>query len=296
MSPEAILGSLQGGTMLPQAVGLTLEEKRAVAVYAAGKDFGSSTGGGGRCSASAPAFAADGPEWAGWGAGPENARFQPKPGLAPADLGKLKVRWAFGFPGSILAYGAPVVAGGRVFVGSAGGELYALDARTGCMHWSYTAEASVRAAPSLGRLKDGRTAVFFGDQSARLYALDAARGTLLWQTVVDDQIAAVITGTPKLHDARLYVPISVVEDILTPDPEYPVLPGARRAGGSRCRDRQDALESPFRGRPATEDRDEQRGNRSMGPLGSKHLGLPDDRCGEGRRLRRHRQQSLEPAH
>lgn len=88
-----------------------------------------------------------------------------------------------------------------MFVGSAGGEVYALDARTGCVHWSHTTEASVRAAPSVGRLKDGRTAVFFGDQSARLYALDAARGTLLWQTVVDDQIAAVITGTPKLFVA-----------------------------------------------------------------------------------------------
>ena len=221
MSPEAILGSLQGGTMLPQAFGLTLAEKRAVAVHVAGKEFGSAAGGGSRCTAGAAAFTPDGPEWAGWGAGPENARFQPKPGLAPTDLSKLKVRWAFGFPGSILAYGAPAVAGGRVFVGSAGGEVYALDARTGCIHWSHTTEASVRAAPSVGRLKDGRAAVFFGDQSARLYALDAARGTLLWQTVVDDQIAAVITGTPKLHDGRLYVPISVLEDIMTPDPKYP---------------------------------------------------------------------------
>ena len=221
MSPEAILGALQGGTMAPQAAGLTLADKRAVAVYAAGKDFGAGGAATGRCSGSAPAFTLEGPEWAGWGAGPENARFQPKPGLTPADLSRLKVRWAFGFPGSILAYGAPVVAGGRVFVGSAGGELYALDARTGCIHWSYTAEASVGAAPSVGRVKDGRTAVFFGDQSARLYALDAARGTLLWQTVVDDQIAAVITGAPKLHDGRLYVPISVVEDVLTPDPKYP---------------------------------------------------------------------------
>ena len=46
-------------------------------------------------------------------------------------LDQLKVRWAFGFPGSILAYGAPAVAGGRVFVGSAGGEVYALDAAHG---------------------------------------------------------------------------------------------------------------------------------------------------------------------
>lgn len=221
MSAEAILGSLQGGTMAPQAAGLTLEEKRAVAVYTAGKDFGAGAAAAGRCSAGAPAFTLDGPEWAGWGAGPENARFQPTPGISPADLSRLKVRWAFGFPGSVLAYGAPAVAGGRVFVGSAGGEIYALDARTGCIHWSYSSAASVRAAPSVGRLKDGRTAVFFGDQSARLYAFDAAQGTLLWQTVVDDQIAAVITGAPKLHDGRLFVPISVVEDILTPDPKYP---------------------------------------------------------------------------
>ncbi len=108
-----------------------------------------------------------------------------------------------------------------MFVGSASGEVYALDAQTGCLHWSESVEAGVRAAPSLGRLKDGRTAVYFGDQSARLYAFDAERGGLLWQTVVDDQIAAVITGAPKLHDGRLYVPISVMEDVLTPDPKYP---------------------------------------------------------------------------
>ena len=58
-------------------------------------------------------------------------------------------------------------------------------------------------------------------RARRLYAFDAGRGTLLWQTVVDDQIAAVITGAPKLHYGRLDVPISVVEDVLTPDPKYP---------------------------------------------------------------------------
>ena len=296
MSPEAILGSLQGGTMLPQAVGLTLAEKRAVAVYAAGKDFGTGAAAAGRCSASAPAFTADGPEWAGWGAGPENARFQPKPGLSPADLSRLKVRWAFGFPGSILAYGAPAVAGGRVFVGSAGGEIYALDARTGCIHWSYTAEASVRAAPSVGRLKDGRTAVFFGDQGARLYALDAARGTPLWQTVVDDQIAAVITGAPKLHDGRLYVPISVVEDILTPDPKYPCC----RARGALAAVDAETGKILWKAHsvvdPPTKTRDDRRRHRSLGSLGREHLELPHHRCGERRRLRRDRQQSLEPAH
>ena len=221
MSPETVLSVMQGGTMLAQAFALTLEEKRAVAVHVTGKTFGTKGTIEGRCAASGEPFAPGGPEWAGWGAGRENARYQANPGLSVTDLGKLKVRWAFGFPGSILAYGAPIVSGGRVFVGSAGGEMYALDARTGCVHWRYTADASVRAAPSLGRLKDGRTAVFFGDQGARLYALDAVSGSPLWQTRVDEQPAAVITGAPALHDGRLFVPISVLEDVMTPDPKYP---------------------------------------------------------------------------
>lgn len=221
MSAEAVIGVMQGGTMWFQASGLSLAEKQAVAMHVSGKAFASGASAVGRCEAGATTFTPDGPQWAGWGAGPENSRFQPDPGLSASDLSKLKPRWAFGFPGSILAYGAPVVAGGRVFVGSAGGELYALDARTGCIHWSHTAEASVRAAPNVGRLKDGRAVVYFGDQAARLYALDAATGSLLWRTVVDDQPLAAITGAPKLHEGRLYVPISVLEDILTPDPKYP---------------------------------------------------------------------------
>ena len=89
MSPEAILGALQGGTMAPQAVGLTLAEggrSRPEAERSPGTARQP-----GRCSAGAPAFAPDGPEWAGWGAGPENARFQPKPGLTPANMGRLRV-------------------------------------------------------------------------------------------------------------------------------------------------------------------------------------------------------------
>ena len=40
----------------------------------------------------------------------------------------------------------PTVAGGRVFVGSQGGTVYALDAKTGCTIWTFQAKAGVRTA------------------------------------------------------------------------------------------------------------------------------------------------------
>src|SRR5277367_5045707 len=37
-------------------------------------------------------------DWDGWSVEPDNARYQAKPGLSPADFPRLKVKWAFGFP------------------------------------------------------------------------------------------------------------------------------------------------------------------------------------------------------
>jgi polyvinyl alcohol dehydrogenase (cytochrome) len=39
-------------------------------------------------------------QWNGWSPKPDNARFQPKPGLKAADAPRLKLKWAFNYPGS----------------------------------------------------------------------------------------------------------------------------------------------------------------------------------------------------
>jgi len=41
--------------------------------------------------------------------------------LAREDVPRLKLKWAFGFPGANFAFAQPTVMGGRVFVGSQGG-------------------------------------------------------------------------------------------------------------------------------------------------------------------------------
>jgi len=54
-------------------------------------------------------------------------------GLTAADVPKLKLKWALGLPETSHAWSQPTVAGGRVFVGSQGGRVYALDAKAGCI-------------------------------------------------------------------------------------------------------------------------------------------------------------------
>ena len=78
-------------------------------------------------------------------------------GLAAADVPRLKLKWAFGFPGATFAFAQPTVIGGRVFIGSQAGKVYSLDASTGCAYWEFDAGALVRAALRLDRLRrDGR--------------------------------------------------------------------------------------------------------------------------------------------
>src|SRR6185312_7586222 len=103
---------------------------------------------------------------------------------------------AFGYTNTATLRAQPTVFGHRVFAATDSGEIYALDAKTGCTHWTHMADASVGTAPSVGPYKtaDGKSgyAVYVGDKSANVYALDA------------------VTGAPTLYEGRLFVPVQGV--------------------------------------------------------------------------------------
>ena len=126
------------------------------------------------------------------------------------------MKWAFGFPNTVTAYSQPTVAGGRVYTGSNDGTVYALDAQSGCIYWMYQAKAMVRDAVVIG---PGPRA-YFGDLESNFYALDADTGKLVWQKKLDNQPFTRITGTAKLHDGRLYVPIASQEENAGANPQY----------------------------------------------------------------------------
>src|ERR1700751_1514092 len=76
------------------------------------------------------------PHWNGWGVDPSQHRFQPSimAQLAPDDVPRLKVKWAFGYPGAVRAFAQPTIVAGRLFVGSQNGKGYSVNFDT-C--WPY---------------------------------------------------------------------------------------------------------------------------------------------------------------
>jgi len=221
-SAAAILEVLANGPMRIQGATLSGPERRAIAEYLGGATLaGDPTGASrGRCESSSRYLMSDA-GWNGWGATTENRREQSAvaAGLNVALLPRLKLKWAFGFPDATSAWAQPTVVGGWVFIGSQNGSVYALDAKSGCIRWVFSADGGVRTAISVGP-RAGGAAVYFGDTGAKAYALDAASGALLWKTKVEEHPLARITGAPALYRGRLYVPMSSYEESQGARPEY----------------------------------------------------------------------------
>jgi len=225
-SPEAILDSLANGAMRVQGSSLSGAERRAIAEYVTGRKMGGDVTGAtvGRCptQTSFPGLSSD-PVWNGWGQGIENTRFQDakQAGLTAEQVPHLTLKWALGFPDATSAWSQPTVAGGRVFIGSQNGTVYSLDAKTGCIYWTFSASGGVRTALSIGpRSGESGVAVYFGDTNANAYALDAVTGKKLWIRKVEDHPLARITGSPALYKDKLYVPVSSYEESQGASPQY----------------------------------------------------------------------------
>jgi len=214
------MAALVSGTMRVQGSRLSGAARRALAEYITGRKMGGDVSGSatGRCLAGPPIpDRATGFPWNGWGNGVTNTRFQPaaQAGLTAEQTPRLRLKWALGFPDATVAWAQPGVNGGRVFVGSQNGTVFSLDARTGCIHWTFGADGGVRTAIAIGE-----RAVYFGDTSANVYALDASTGRKLWVRKIDDHPLARITGSPTLHDGKLFVPTSSYEEVQGSNPDY----------------------------------------------------------------------------
>ena len=223
LDADTILAALTTGPMRIQGQQLSAESRVEIAEFIAGAPVSArvSQFDRGQCDSRPvlPALAAGG-IWNGWGPDGSNSRYQAAAGIAPGEVQNLELKWAFGIPNAQQARSQPAIVGGRLFMGSQSGAVYALDAVTGCHFWTFNAEAEVRAAISVGPYSDGY-AIYFSDSGAKAYAVDAQTGQLLWSTEIDDHTAAKGTGSPTLHDGVLYVPVSgVSEETASSNPDY----------------------------------------------------------------------------
>lgn len=231
LTPEHVDTALSSFNMRRQGASLSPAERRAVAEFVSGRPTGSyrapldAIARTAYCGAAtaAPLDLLAGVAWNGWGGDLRNSRSQSAAaaGLAAGDVPRLKLKWAFGFPGVSASGSQVTIVGSRVYVGSRNGMVYALDGKTGCIAWAFQADAGVRSTPVVGRSAAGSSAaVYFGDAHAQVYALDAASGALRWKVKVETHLDAIITGGVAFHEGRLYVPVSSLEEGTAAIPTY----------------------------------------------------------------------------
>ncbi|MEE8117051.1 MAG: PQQ-binding-like beta-propeller repeat protein, partial [Gemmatimonadales bacterium] len=98
--------------------------------------------------------------------------------------------------------------------------LFAIETASGCVRWSFAADAGISGSILVDEDADGRALAYFVDFRTSAYALDVAKGSLVWKTRVGWHPESNNTGSPALHDERLFVPISTMEVVTAGNPEY----------------------------------------------------------------------------
>ncbi|MCG8442968.1 MAG: PQQ-binding-like beta-propeller repeat protein, partial [Caulobacterales bacterium] len=217
---DAIYDSVSTGLMSAYARDLGDAERRALADFLGGTsapDIPPLT-----CAGPGDLAIADAGPFQGWSLTLEGTRFvdAATAGLDKTNVADLALKWAFAYPGATRARSQPSYADGVAFVGSQSGRVYALDLETGCAHWTFDADAEVRSAVSLAADRD-RPLALFGDIKGAVYAVDLSSGAPVWRAQASDHPAVTLTGSPRLYQDRLYVPLSSTEWASAADPSYP---------------------------------------------------------------------------
>ncbi len=119
-------------------------------------------------------------------------------GYSPEVLGTtFRVKWTHPFqPERVYPQVQAIVYAGKVYVGTANGNLYALNIETGAQAWKFAA-----GAPILNSVAASDGKVFFGAMDGAVYALNAANGALVWKNQVSTRLG--ISTAPVLADNKV---------------------------------------------------------------------------------------------
>jgi len=139
-------------------------------------------------------------------------RFSPLKNINDQNAARLGLAWHFDLDTRRGQEATPLVVDGRMYFTSAWSKVFALDAATGSLLWSY----DPRVPPEWGvnaccdvvnrGLAAWRGKIFFGTLDGRLIALDAATGNKVWETLtIDPKWRYTITGAPRVVKGNVII-------------------------------------------------------------------------------------------
>jgi PQQ-dependent dehydrogenase (methanol/ethanol family) len=152
-------------------------------------------------------------EWLGYGRDQAETHFSPLTQISTTTVTGLTRAWSteLGAPGSLET--TPLVSNGVLYATGPWSTVFAMDARTGAMKWTWDPKLPTTGGPRLccGAVNRGvalyNGLVFVGLLDGRLVALNAGTGTPAWdvQTSVDLKESYSITGAPRVVKGKVII-------------------------------------------------------------------------------------------
>ncbi|MFV0278901.1 MAG: PQQ-dependent dehydrogenase, methanol/ethanol family [Parahaliea sp.] len=142
----------------------------------------------------------------------DEQRFSPLEQVNDSNVGELGLAWFFDLPDARGIEATPIVVDGVMYVTGAWSKVFAMDAKSGALLWSYDPKVPPQWAVHLCcdvvnrgvAVWNGR--VYSGTLDGRLIALDARDGRLVWevQTTPKDRPYS-ITGAPRIVKGKVVI-------------------------------------------------------------------------------------------
>lgn len=151
--------------------------------------------------------------WLAHGRTYEEQRFSPLTGIDRDNVAQLGLAWHRDMGTNRGQEATPIVVDGTMFVSSAWSRVFAIDAVTGDLKWSYDpdvpGEWGRRACCDVVNrgVAVYRGRVYVGSLDGRLIALDAATGVKVWEvdTIIDRDRFYSITGAPRAAAGKVFI-------------------------------------------------------------------------------------------
>jgi len=117
--------------------------------------------------------------------------YSPLDQITRENVARLVPAWSFATGGNGGLESAPIVADGKLYLVNQENNVFALDAATGKLLWSYTYKPPKEASPGNGRARGlaiGFGMLYMGTRENHLVALDAKTGKEMWNIGIENSV------------------------------------------------------------------------------------------------------------
>ena len=151
----------------------------------------------------------NGTDWPAYGRTFSEQRFSPLDQVNRQTVSKLGLAWSLELPDVWNVSSVPVEVDGVIYLAVGFSVIYAVDAVSGKLLWSYdpkVAPEKMRMAWGIRGLAFWNGKVIAGVQDGRLFALDAKTGKLSWETLTTQPgDNRYITGAPRVFNGKVII-------------------------------------------------------------------------------------------